>query len=338
MRAKLKSNFFYFCCLYHLLGALDKVVLGSRRRPRRSTDILVSHKTTPQDTDSMDPQQAADSLPKMANDLSQTEQEITQLSNSKLGPDVIEQQNVTQPITNEQLQCRAPTSDCGDDYPEIKTESPAKKLLSPFNSTGHLEKDSQRSKWFPNARTSPELRQQTSRITVNGEGESTCSSKRPSLESSKGSCDEISRNPSNSLELPLKPRKSLSDSLLWTVPQSDHRTQNGDLHKVNPPDLQLNREGTLGDQKGRPSPEMQRKPHCSKLNGTPFSPKKGPCTNVPCSKHGDEEKYHKRERTSTHPCFDPMDLPKRRRNAACAVAILPYNGNANDNDFLETKI
>lgn len=314
-------------------GALDKVVLGSRRRPRRSTDIIPSYKTTPQD-----PLQAADSMPKMANDLSRTEREITQLSNSKLGPDVIGQQNLAESIKNEQLQCRAHTPDCGDDYLEIKTESPAKNLQSPFNSTGHLEQDSQRSKLFPKARTSPELREQTSRVTVNGEGESTCSSKRPSLESSKGSCDEISRNPSNSLELPLKPRKSLSDSLLCTVPQSDHLTQNGDLQRVNPPDLQLNRECALGDQKGRSSLELQRKPQCSKLNGTPFSPKRGPYANGPCSKHADEEKYHKRERTSTHPCFDPLDLPKRRRNAACAVSILPHNGHANDNDFLETKI
>lgn len=136
----------------------------------------------------------------------------------------------------------------------------------------------------------------------------------------------------------MRQQKSLSDSLLCTVQQNDTSTINSDLSAQTPSDQNIDREHSLGELQGKLSPSAQRKQNYSKQNGSPLPEKKALFSNGPCCKHSDDELNIQRNRTTTHPCYDPMDLPKRRRNAACTVAILSPSDRASDNDFLETKI
>lgn len=320
-------------------GPSDKVVLGSRRRPRKPFETFVPRKSEPQATEAMDLQQTDAGL----NGSLRVEQGITDPTNSKLGSDMINvaQRNLNQPITAAHLSCRTSSPDCDECVKmDIVIERPVQAQPRALDTSEQLQKENQRPKWFYRGKNSLEEREKTSKVIVNGgDTDSTCSSKRPSLESCKGSCDELNSNQSTNLKLPLKTRKSFSDSLLCTVPQNDHHAQKGDLFENKPLDSNNIRTAVSREPKRRPSADTQRKANSSKLNGSLFTQKKVPYPNGPCWKHGDEDTHNnQRERTSTHPCYDPMDLPKKRRNAECTVTTLPQNDTASDNDFLETKI
>lgn len=267
-------------------------------------------------------------------------------SGNKLESDVI--LTLTQPDSNQdpvstaQLSCTVRFPE-GNGSTDLIIERPLQTQPDQSDDPlGRIGKENLRTKWFLQGDNSNGQRETTSPVIVNGDIGSACSSRRPSLESGKGSSQEINSNQLLPEELPLKNRKSLSDSLLCTVLQNDRQlVQNGDIRNglsSNQSNQNINREHCAGDPKGKLSPNAERKQNYSKQNGSPFSHKKATYNNGPCCKHSDEELNNQRSRTTTHPCYDPMDLPKRRRNAACTVAILSPSDRASDNDFLETKI
>ena len=164
--------------------------------------------------------------------------------------------------------------------------------------------------------------------------------KRPSLDSSSKSSAELDTSQLSPMENSLKKRKSLSDSLLCTVPQDGETQQSSCLS--NGPSTEggnVNNGHYVDAAKDKLSPRIDRKQNYSKQNGSPFSHKKPASNNGPCCKHSDEDINNQRNRTTTHPCYDPVELPpKRRRNAACTVALISPGDRSGSDDFLETKI
>lgn len=208
------------------------------------------------------------------------------------------------------------------------------------------EKRNIRAKWFLEGTNcaKPKQNDPGGNVMVNGDVNSTCF-KRPSLDSSDKSSEELNSNHLSPGEYPLKKRKSLSDSLLCTVPQDGGKMKNSDLpngpslHRGPSMEGNANKGLYIGASKDKLSPSAERKQNFSKQNGSPFSHKKPASSNGPCCKHSDEDINNQRNRTTTHPCYDPLELPtKRRRNAACTVAILSPGDRSGSEDFLETKI
>lgn len=314
-------------------------MLGSRRRPRRTSGTLLPRKSLPEETEQEEEnvQQQNDALPK---ELLRVPEGPAEPRNKKLGTDAIP--TSLQPGSNQgmiptvQPSCKVRSSE-GIERIEKDNDKPIQIQPDSIDTLGRFETENLRTKWFLQETNSPGPRENASPFMVNGDVSSTCSSKRPSLESSKGSSEEMDGNKLFPVELPLKKRKSLSDSLLCNVPQNGEPTQNGDLNNSTPSDQNINRRQYIVDTKGKLSPTTERKQNYSKQNGSPFSNKKALYSNGPCIKHSDEE-ANSRNRTTTHPCYDPMDLSKRRRNAACTVAILSPSDRGSENDFLETKI
>ena len=208
----------------------------------------------------------------------------------------------------------------------------------PFESPA---KDNIRAKWFLEGNNCAKPKQSDTggvAVMVNGAVNSTYF-KRPSLDSSSKSSADLDTNQLSPMESPLKKRKSLSDSLLCTVPQDGEKQQNSCL--PNGPSTEsgnVNNGQNVDAAKDKLSPRIDRKQNYSKQNGSPFSHKKPGSSNGPCCKHSDEDINNQRNRTTTHPCYDPVELPKRRRNAACTVAIISPGDRSGSDDFLETKI
>ena len=206
-------------------------------------------------------------------------------------------------------------------------------------------KENIRTKWFLEGTNcaKPKQNGRGEKVMVNGDVNSTCF-KRPSLDYSGKSVEEFNSNHLSTGEYPLKKRKSLSDSLLCTIPQDGGKKPNNDI--LNGPSLlrgpsteeNANKGQYIDTQEDKLSPSVERKENFSKQNGSPFSHKKPASSNGPCCKHSDEDINNQRNRTTTHPCYDPVELPKRRRNAACTVAILSPGDRTGSEDFLETKI
>ena len=208
----------------------------------------------------------------------------------------------------------------------------------PIDPLGHFQKNDMRTKWFLQATASPELKEKAAPVILNGDFSSPNSSQRPSLDSSQGSSEQEDSNQLYPLN-PQRKRKSLSDSLLCTVSQDDGPKPNGVLLDGSPSEQNVSTARCKDDTQGNSSPKARRKQNFSKQNGSPLSHKKALYSNGPCSKHSDEEMNSQRNRTTTHPCYDPLDFPtKRRRNAACTVAILSPSERGSESDFLETKI
>lgn len=226
----------------------------------------------------------------------------------------------------------------------MRMDSPAQSSDDQLESTLQNEadplfpvKENPRTKWFlegPNC-TKPRQNDPGGEAMVNGDVNSTCF-KRPSVDSSDRSSDELNSNHLSLVEYPLKKRKSLSDSLLCTLPQ-DGGDIYSDIRNGTPLQNNVNKAKYIDTPKGKFSPGVERKQNFSKQNGSSFSHKKPASSNGPCCKHSDEDINCQRNRTTTHPCYDPMELPKRRRNAACTVAILSPDDRGSE-DFLETKI
>ena len=202
-------------------------------------------------------------------------------------------------------------------------------------------KDNIRAKWFLEGNSCAKPKQSVTGgmgVMVNGAVNSTYF-KRPSLDSSSKSSSELDSNQLSPMENPLKKRKSLSDSLLCTVPQDGEKQHSSCL--PNGPSTEsgiVNNAQHVDAAKDELSPRIDRKQNYSKQNGSPFSHKKPACNNGQCCKHPDEDINNQRNRTTTHPCYDPVELPKRRRNAACTVAIISPGDRSGSDDFLETKI
>lgn len=319
------------------------MVFSSRRRSRRTSGTLAPPKSVPGEVEPTEEKEQQlhiqHALPK---DLSHVEQGAAKPSNTKPGsnatPQPLQPDLNVEPITVEKAPCGA-RSPIGNQRVEIDIGSPFQAQLDSVNPFGNSEKDNIRTKWFFQGTNSPGPTEKSSPVMMNGDLGSTCSSKRPSLESEKEASEEINSNQLQPEELPLRKRKSLSDSLLCTVSQNDVPTQNGDLVNGTPSDQNIYKARCAGEPKGKCPPNVERKQNYSKQNGSPFSHKKALHNNEPCSKHSDEEINNQRNRTTTHPCYDPSDLPKgRRRNAACTVTILSPKDRASENDFLETKI
>lgn len=214
----------------------------------------------------------------------------------------------------------------------------------PFVPYGSPGKGNIRTKWFLEGNNCTKPKQSnpggggSGGVMVNGAVNSTYF-KRPSLDSSSKSSAELDTSQLSPLEYPLKKRKSLSDSLLCTVPQGGEKLPSSCL--PNGPSTEngnVNNGQYIDAPKDKLSPRTDRKPNYSKQNGSPFSHKKPASGNGPCCKHSDEDINNQRNRTTTHPCYDPVELPKRRRNAACTVAILSPGDRSGSDDFLETKI
>lgn len=227
--------------------------------------------------------------------------------------------------------CRA-HSPIGNNLKEKDVQNTVKAQPDPFDSLERLQKDNIRAKWFLQDPNSQEPTEKATPIIVNGDINSYNSSQRPLLGQSPGSTEELDSNQLYPIS-PLKKRKSFSDSLLCTVPQDEDQRQRDDLVNGLPSDHSIDRGGgsVKLNSKETNSPNSQQK-------GSPLSNKKVLNTNGPCSKHGDEETISSRNRTTTHPCYDPMDFSKRRRNAACTVGILPPSERGSESDFLETNI
>lgn len=318
-------------------GPIDKVILGSRRRPRRISGTLGPRKSVPEEVEPEDEntQQQNGTLPK---DTAWIEPGTAEWNNTKLETD-----SIIQPTSSDlnpestELRGRA-CSPKVNGCVGMGTERPIIPKTDSLDPLGRSEKENDRAKWFVQDTNSMGQKEQASPFVVNGGIGSTCSSKRPSLASSKGSSEEMDSDQLHTLEIPMRQQKSLSDSLLCTVQQNDTSTINSDLSAQTPSDQNIDREHSLGELQGKLSPSAQRKQNYSKQNGSPLPEKKALFSNGPCCKHSDDELNIQRNRTTTHPCYDPMDLPKRRRNAACTVAILSPSDRASDNDFLETKI
>ena len=313
-------------------------MFSSRRRPRRTSGTLVSPKSVPGEVEPTDEkelqQDIQHALPK---ELSRVEQGAAKPCNNKPGSYATPQP--LQPELNVENTLCGARSPVGNQRAEMDIGSPFQAQLDSVNPFGNSEKDNMRTKCFFQGTNSPGPTEKCSPVMMNGDLGSSCSSKRPSLESEKESSEEINSSQLQPEELPLRKRKSLSDSLLCRVSQNDIPTQNGDLVNGTPSDQNVHRVRCAGEPKRKCSPNVERKQNYSKQNGSPFSHKKALHNNEPSSKHSDEEINNQRNRTTTHPCYDPSDLPKgRRRNAACTVTILSPKDRASENDFLETKI
>lgn len=207
-------------------------------------------------------------------------------------------------------------------------------------------KQNLRTKWFleGNNCAKPKKNDPEGNVMVNGDVNSTYC-KTPSLDSSDKSSEGLNSNQLSTGEYPLKKRKSLSDSLLCTVSQDSgghmkiSELSNGPTFLRGPlTGENVNKGHNIDSPKSKLSPSHERKQNFSKQNGSPFSHKKQASMNGPCCKHSDEDINNQRNRTSTHPCYDPFELPKRRRNAACTVAIMSPGDRSGSDDFLETKI
>ena len=202
-------------------------------------------------------------------------------------------------------------------------------------------KDNIRAKWILEGDNCAKPKQSDTggvAVMVNGAVNSTYF-KRPSLDSSSKSSAELDTSQLSPIENPLKKRKSLSDSLLCTVPQDGETEQSSCLS--NGPSTEggnVNNGQYVDTAKDTLSLRIDRKQNYAKQNGSPFSHKKPASNNGPCCKHSNEGINIQRNRTTTHPCYDPVELPKRRRNAACTVAVISAGDRSGSDDFLETKI
>lgn len=198
--------------------------------------------------------------------------------------------------------------------------------LDPLVPVLYSGKENIRAKWFLEGTHCKRPRQDDpeGEVMANGEVKSSCF-KRPSVDSGNRSSQESNSNYLFPVKQTLKKRKSLSDSLLCTLPQDDKNIFNGTSMEDDENELNTDAQ------------DIDTKQNFSKQNGSPFSHKKPVSSNGPCYKHSDEDITSHRNRTTTHPCYDPPELPKKRRNAACTVAILSP-GDRGSEDFLETKI
>lgn len=312
-----------------------------RRRPRRTSGTLLPRKALPDEAGKEDDvQEQSDTL-------------LQQLSRAEQGTaDINSENRVSQTIPTPPKQESSPGI-----QPILVVQVPGQSGDDPANETLQNEEDplvpcagtakqNLRKKWFLEGTNcvKPKQNDPEENAMANGDVNSThC--KRPSLDPSDKSSEGFNSNQLSTGEYPLKKRKSLSDSLLCTVPQdSGGHMKNSEL--PNGPALlrgpltrgNVNTGHDIDSPKDKLSPSIERKQNFSKQNGSPFSHKKQASKNGPCCKHSDEDINNQRNRTSTHPCYDPIELPKRRRNAACTVAILSPGDRSGSDDFLETKI
>jgi len=301
-----------------------------RRRPRRTSGTLAPRRALPDETgkEEEDLQQGGDPL---SQQLLRTEQGAAELnSNSQVSEEIPASPNQT-PIPG-----RQPMQN-GDDQAGITPKNETYPLVP----SGCFSKDNIRAKWFIEGSNCGKPKQSDpggGEVLVNGAVNSTYF-KRPSSDASSKSSAELDTGHLSPQEYTLKKRKSLSDSLLCAVPQEGEKLQSSYL-----PNGFSTQEGNVNNvqhndiAKDKLSPSIDRKQNHLKQNGSPFSHKKPATSNGPCCKHSDEDMNNQRNRTSTHPCYDPAELPKRRRNAACTVAILSPGDRSGSDDFLETKI
>lgn len=301
-----------------------------RRRPRRTSGTLAPRRAPPDETGKEEEDLQQEGVP-LSQQLSPTEQGAAELnSNSQVSEAIPASPNQTptpgrQPMQN------------GEDQAGITPKNETYPLVP----SGCLSKDNIRTKWFIEGSNCGKPKQSDpggGEVLVNGAVNSTYF-KRPSSDASSKSSAELDTGHLSSQEYTLKKRKSLSDSLLCAVPQEGEKLQNSYL--PNGPSTQ---EGNVSNgqyndiAKDKLSPSIDRKQNHLKQNGSLFSHKKPATGNGPCCKHSDEDMNNQRNRTTTHPCYDPVELPKRRRNAACTVAILSPGDRSGSDDFLETKI
>ena len=316
-------------------------MFSSRRRSRRTSGTLATPKSVPGVVEPVEEnEQQQNNEHALLKDLSRVEQRTEKPSNTKPGsnatPQPLQPDLKVEPTTMEKSPCK---TRFGNESVEIDFGCPFQVQLDSVDPFGNSEKDNIRTKWFFQGANSPGPPDKSPPVMMNGDIGSSCSSKRPSLESEKGSSEEMNSNQLQPEEIPMRKRKSLSDSLLCTVSQNDALTQNGDLPNGTPSDQNIYRARSAGEPRGKCSPNIERKQHYSKQNGSPFSHKKALHNAVPCRNNSDQKINNQRNRTTTHPCYDLSDLPKsRRRNAACTVTILSPKDRASENDFLETKI
>lgn len=314
-------------------GQTDKVIY-SRRRPRRTSGTLqLPRKSVPEEVEEGEElQQQANAL---SHDLSRASQVTTEKQNknfsSNTNPSPERPNSERESVAMVQPFCRM-HSPIGNNLKEKDVQNIDKAQPDPFDSLERLQKDNIRAKWFLQDPNSQEPKEKATPITVNGDINSSNSSQRPLLGQSPGSTEEQDSNQLYPLS-PLKKRKSFSDSLLCALPQDQDQRQRGDLVNGLPSDHSIDGGGgpVKLNSKETISPNSQQK-------GSPLSNKKVLNTNGPCSKHSDEETISSRNRTTTHPCYDPLEFSKRRRNAACTVGILPPSERGSESDFLETNI
>ena len=273
-------------------------------------------------------QQGGDPL---SQQLSGAEQSTPELNRNQQVPEAILTSPNQTPIPGMQ------TIQNGDDQAGITPQNETDSFV-PF---GCPSKDNIRTKWFIEGNNCANPKQSDpggGGVMVNGAVNSTYF-KRPSLDTSSKSSAELDTGHLSTLEYPLKKRKSLSDSLLCTVPQDGEKLQSSYLPNGHSTEGgNVNNGQYIDAAKDKRSPSIDRKQNYSIQNGSPFSHKKPASGNGSCCKHSDEDMNNQRNRTTTHPCYDPVELPKRRRNAACTVAILSPGDRSGSDDFLETKI
>lgn len=306
-----------------------------RRRPRRTSGTLVPRRALPDETgkEEEDMQKGGDTL---SQQLSRAEQGTADVNSNNQVPETIPTPPNQTPIPGMQPigTVHSPVQN-GEDQADITPQNETDPL-APFRCPA---KDI-RTKWFLEGNNCVEPKQNDPEggVMVNGAVNSTCF-KRPSLDSSSKSSEELDSTHLSPMEYPLKKRKSLSDSLLCTVPQDGEKLQSSHLpNGTSTEGGNVNNGQYIDAAKDKLSPSIERKQNFSKQNGSPFSHKKPSSSNGPCCKHSDEDINNQRNRTTTHPCYDPVELPKRRRNAACTVAILSPGDRSGSDDFLETKI
>ena len=283
-------------------------------------------------------QQGGDPL---SQQLSRPEQGTTELNCNNQVPETTPSSPDQIPIPGMQpiatVRAHSPVQN-GDDQGGITTPNETDPFV-PFGFPS--KKDNIRTKWFLEGDNCAKPKQSNSGgvgVMVNGSVNSTYF-KRPSLDTSIKSSEELDTSQLSPMEYHLKKRKSLSDSLLCTVPQDGEKLKSSCL--PNGPSTEgenVNSGEYIDTEKDKLSPRIDKKQNYSKQNGSPFAHKKPASGNGPCCKHSDEDINNQRNRTTTHPCYDPLELPKRRRNAACTVAILSHGDRSGSDDFLETKI
>ena len=314
-------------------GQPDKVIY-SRRRPRRTSGTLQLPRQSVQEEieEGEEVQQQANAL---SHDLSRANQVTAENQSKKFScnanPSPERPNSDRESVAMVQPFCRA-HSPIGNNLKEKDVQNTVKAQPDPFDSLERLQKENIRAKWFLQDPNSQVPTEKATPIIVNGDINSFNSSQRPLLGQNPGSTEELDSNQLYPIS-PLKKRKSFSDSLLCTVPQDEDQRQRDELVNGLPSDHSIDRGGgsVKLNSKETNSPN-------SKQKGSPLSNKKVLNTNGPCSKHSDEETISSRNRTTTHPCYDPMDFSKRRRNAACTVGILPPSERGSESDFLETNI
>ena len=158
--------------------------------------------------------------------------------------------------------------------------------------------------------------------------------KNPSLTSKEKLFEEPDYNHLYPIDHSLIKRKSLSDSLLFSVPQNHHKN-NEPRNGKQPCSKNVGRENGQRSSKINNVSESEDEPNFTKQNGSPFAHTKPPPNNGSRCKHSEEKNKPPRDRTTTHPFYDPVEVPgKKRRNAACTMAIL----SSAEHDFLETNI